>query len=113
MVIRGTADVGCTKANMSARDGPLTELIRGMLWELRQREGGVGYVFKNIYNAHKPMHPDSVTNFFAKFCRKWGIKFSIDEGKLNSYFEMLDFIDALAYSLGRDVDIVTRSDLGD
>jgi len=39
--------------------------------------------------------------------------FSIDEGELNGYFEMLDFIDALAYSLGRDVDVVTRSDLGD
>ena len=26
---------------------------------------------------------------------------------------MLDFIDALAYSLGRDVEVVTRSDLGD
>lgn len=73
-VIGGGVEVGYTKTNMSTRDEPLTEPVRGMLWELRQREGGVGYVFKNVYNAHEPMHPDSVTNFFAKFCRKWGIK---------------------------------------
>ncbi|MCQ2085124.1 MAG: site-specific integrase [archaeon] len=73
-VIGGGVEVGYTKTNMSTRDEPLTEPVRGMLWELRQREGGVGYVFKNVYNAHEPMHPDSVTNFFAKFCRKWGIR---------------------------------------
>ena len=39
--------------------------------------------------------------------------FSINEGKLSGYYEMLDFIDALAYALGRDVEVVTRSDLGD
>ncbi|NCA74434.1 MAG: hypothetical protein EOM93_06300 [Gammaproteobacteria bacterium] len=73
-VIGGGVEVGYTKTNMSTRDEPLNEPLRGMLWDLRQQEGSVGYVFKNVYNAHEPMHPDSVTNFFAKFCRKWGIR---------------------------------------